>query len=138
MDRDVSVLIEVAAWSFTKRKADGTLDYISPLPTPFNYGSVPAVMGLDGDPLDALVLGPMLPRGASVHATIQSVALIVDAGLVDDKLICKRSPLNPAERVTLRIFFALYVLAKRVLYAFRGISEPTRFEGWADAPRAAP
>ena len=107
MDRDVSVLIEVAAWSFTKRKADGSLDYISPLPTPFNYGSVPTVMGLDGDPLDALVLGPRLPRGTNIETTVQTVALIVDAGLIDDKLICKDAPLSSGERLSLRVFFAL-------------------------------
>jgi len=131
------VLIEVAAWSFTKRKADGSLDYVSPVPTPFNYGSVQGVMGLDGDPLDALVLGPRLPRGTQTQATIQSVARIVDAGLIDDKLICKHGALSKGERIALRIFFGLYVFAKRILYTVRGVSEPTRFEGWADTPRTA-
>jgi len=137
VDRDVLVLIEVAAWSFTKRKADGSLDYISPLPTPFNYGSVPTIMGLDGDPLDALVLGRRLPRGARTETTVQTVARIVDAGLIDDKLICKRGPLSKMERAALRVFFALYVIAKRTLYTFRGVSGSTRFEGWSDEPRTS-
>ena len=137
VERDVLVVIEVAAWSFTKRKADGSLDYISPLPTPFNYGSVPTIMGLDGDPLDALVLGSRLPRGARTKTTVQTVARIVDAGLIDDKLICKHGPLSGVEQAALRVFFALYVMAKRTLYTLRGVSGTTRFEGWANEARTA-
>ena len=88
MDRDVSGFDRSCGPELYQGKADRSLDYISPLPT-FNYGSVPTVMGLDGDPLDALVLGPRLPRGTNIETTVQTVALIVDAGLIDDKLIGK-------------------------------------------------
>jgi len=37
---------------------------VSPLPCPFNYGSVPQFVGLEGDLLDAVVLGPRFPLGA--------------------------------------------------------------------------
>ena len=60
---EVEVVIEIPRGSFLKRGSTGHLDFISPLPCPFNYGSVPKFLGLEGDLLDALVLGPRLPLG---------------------------------------------------------------------------
>lgn len=62
----VEVIIEIPRGSFLKRGSTGELDFISPLPCPFNYGSIPAFIGLDNDLLDAVVLGPRLPLGATV------------------------------------------------------------------------
>jgi inorganic pyrophosphatase len=59
------VVIEVPRGSFLKRGSTGHVDFISPLPCPFNYGSVPIYLGLEGDLLDALVLGKR--RHAIVH-----------------------------------------------------------------------
>jgi inorganic pyrophosphatase len=42
--------------SFLKRGLTGRIDFVSPLPCPFNYGAVPSHLGLEGDLLDALVL----------------------------------------------------------------------------------
>ena len=53
---EVEVVIEVPRGSFLKRGSTGRVDFISPLPCPFNYGSVPNYVGLEGDLLDALVL----------------------------------------------------------------------------------
>ncbi len=64
---EVDVVIEVPRGSFLKRGSTGHVDFISPLPCPFNYGSVPSWLGLEGDLLDALVLGPRLPLGAKVQ-----------------------------------------------------------------------
>ena len=44
----VEVVIEVPRGSFLKRGSTGRVDFISPLPCPFNYGSVPGYIGLDG------------------------------------------------------------------------------------------
>ncbi|MGZ5027747.1 MAG: inorganic diphosphatase, partial [Methylobacter sp.] len=62
----VEVIIEIPRGSFMKRGSSGELDFISPLPCPFNYGSVPAFIGLDSDLLDAVVLGPYLPLGTKL------------------------------------------------------------------------
>ena len=59
----IEVIIEIPRGGFLKRGSTGELDFISPFPCPFNYGSIPAFIGLDGDLLDAVVLGPRLPRG---------------------------------------------------------------------------
>jgi len=55
---EVEVVIEIPRGSFLKRGSSGRIDFVSPLPCPFNYGSVPDYLGLEGDLLDALVLGP--------------------------------------------------------------------------------
>jgi len=55
---EVEVVIEIPRGSFLKRGSTGHIDFISPLPCPFNYGSVPNFLGLEGDLLDALILGP--------------------------------------------------------------------------------
>jgi inorganic pyrophosphatase len=54
---EADVEIEVPRGSFVKRGSTGQEDFISPLPCPFNDGSVPAYIGLEGDLLDELVLG---------------------------------------------------------------------------------
>ena len=63
----VEVIIEIPRGSFLKRGSTGELDFISPLPCPFNYGSIPAFIGQDADLLDAVVLGPRLPLGARLQ-----------------------------------------------------------------------
>jgi inorganic pyrophosphatase len=60
------VVIEVLQSSFLKRGSTGKVDFISPLPCPFNYGSVPGYIGLDGDLPDAVVLGPRLALGTKI------------------------------------------------------------------------
>ena len=57
------MLIEIPRGSFIKRGSTWQVDFVSPLPCPFNYGSVPQFVGLEGDLLDAVVLGPRLPLG---------------------------------------------------------------------------
>ena len=52
---EVEVVVEVPRGSFLKRGSTGHVDFISPLPCPFNYGSVPSHIGQEGDLLDALV-----------------------------------------------------------------------------------
>lgn len=54
---------------------------------PGNYGMVPGTLGGDGDPLDAVVLGPALPRGAVVQVKVIGVLKLIDRGEQDDKLI---------------------------------------------------
>jgi inorganic pyrophosphatase len=59
---------------------------------PGNYGMVPRTLlpkelGGDGDPLDVLVLGPAVLRGAVIEAKLIGVLRLLDAGEQDDKLI---------------------------------------------------
>ena len=67
--RELEVVIEVPRGSFFKRALDGRRVFILPLPRPFNYGAVPAYLGLESDLLDAVVLGPNESPKATASAS---------------------------------------------------------------------
>ena len=49
-----------------KRGSTRRIDFIFPLPCSFNYGSAPNYIGLEGNLLDAVVLGPRQPYGSRI------------------------------------------------------------------------
>lgn len=124
------VLIECPRFSFVKRRADGAVDFVSPVPCPYNYGSIPGLMSDDGDPLDVVVLGPRLPRGQRLRVPVVAVLGFVDSGKGDPKVVCSAGPLSRAERAGLELFFRVYALFKRGLHLVRGNATDTRFTGW--------
>jgi inorganic pyrophosphatase len=132
----LEVVIEIPKWSFVKRGTFGHVDFISPFPCPFNYGSVPDYVGLEGDLLDALVLGPRLPRGARVTVTALGAVGLSDRGMYDDKIVCGRDALKRSDRRRVLQFFRLYGQCKRLLNLGRGRPGLTRCEGWGSAEDA--
>src|SRR5438874_5467322 len=94
----VDVVIEIPRGSFVKRGSTGHIDFISPLPCPFNYGSVPSHVGLEGDLLDAVVLGPRLALGTRIRIAAWDAITLTDRGMHDDKLICSDRALSPSQR----------------------------------------
>lgn len=132
----VEVTIEIPRGSFLKRGSTGNLDFISPLPCPFNYGSIPAFIGLDGDLLDAVVLGPRLPFGAKVKVHTWGAITMIDHGLYDDKLICSYSPIPPWKKRLIHLFFMIYAKAKILLNLIKGNKGRNSCEGWHDAESA--
>src|ERR1700752_2113389 len=102
---EIDVVIEVPRGSFLKRGSTGHVDFISPLPCPFNYGSVPVYLGLEGDLLDALVLGPRLRLGTRVLVKVWGAVTLTDRGMQDDKLVCSDRPLTASERRNVLQFF---------------------------------
>jgi inorganic pyrophosphatase len=109
-DGAVRAVVEIPAGTLAKWevKGDGLMHWdledgrprvVRYLPYPVNYGIVPRAVlskarGGDGDPLDVLVLGPALPRGALVETHVVGVIRLVDRGEIDDKLlaVAKDSP----------------------------------------------
>ena len=133
---EVDVVIEIPRWSFLKRGSTGRVDFISPLPCPFNYGSVPDYLGLEGDLLDALVLGPRLSLGTRVRVKAWGAVTLTDRGMTDDKLICSNRPMNPAERRKVLRFFHFYAKCKGLLNAWRRRPGRNACEGWCEAAEA--
>ena len=125
--RRVRVCIEVPRLSFVKRGGTG-IEYVSPLPCPFNYGSVPDTLAPDGDALDAIVLGPRLAVGANVDVDVHAVVRFVDDGAVDDKLVCGPAP-SAADIRRLTRFFRVYAVARGWMNRARGRAGVTRFDG---------
>jgi inorganic pyrophosphatase len=133
---EVEVVVEVPRGSFLKRGSTGHIDFVSPFPCPFNYGSVPNYLGLEGDLLDALVLGPRLPLGTRIRVRAWGAVTLIDRGMADDKLVCGAHPLTPAEKAFVLRFFRFYAKCKGVLNFVRGHPGRNACEGWRTAAQA--
>ena len=106
IDKDslVQVVIEIPAGTIDKwelNKSNGKLEWeivngkprqVNYLGYPGNYGFIPQTLlskeqGGDGDPLDALILGPAAERGSVQKCKIIGVLKLTDHGENDDKII---------------------------------------------------
>ena len=125
----LEVVIEIPRFSFLKRGSDGHVDFVSPLPCPYNYGCVPTLVGLEGDLLDALVLGPRLSLGQRLELPVWYAIGLRDRGLYDDKLVCAKRRPTQREHDRLVRFFHIYAKAKRALNWYRGRRGATHCEG---------
>lgn len=130
------MLIEIPRGGFLKRGSTGRIDFVSPFPCPFNYGSVPTYLGLDGDLLDAVVLGPRLAAGTRLKTTAWDAITLTDRGMSDDKLICSAAPLDSLQRARVLRFFTFYAKCKAVLNRWRHRSGRNACEGWCGLPTA--
>jgi inorganic pyrophosphatase len=91
----VNAIIEIPDGSRTKYEIDKTtgllkLDRViySSFHYPVNYGFIPQTLGLDGDPLDILVLcSQSIQPLCLVEATVIGNMQMVDSGEEDDKII---------------------------------------------------
>jgi inorganic pyrophosphatase len=133
---EVEVLIEIPRGSFLKRGSTGHVDFVSPVPCPFNYGSVPQYVGLEGDLLDAVVLGPRLPLGARTRVRAWGAVILTDRGMTDDKLICSQLPLSPNQRRMVLHFFHFYAKCKGLLNLYRRRPGRNACDGWCTASEA--
>lgn len=139
------VIIEVPRWSFIKYeiqpRPDGgherRVDYVSPLPCPFHYGSLDAPPGPDGDPPDAVLLDPAPARPGDRRAGHPiGVVRFMDAGVPDDKLILALAPRPPTRHEILLVtaFFRLYAPLRAAMNRLRGLPGTTRLLSvtWTD------
>lgn len=109
-DKSVNVVIEIPAetnekWEVSKSISGmlkrefymGEPRFINYKPYPINYGIIPNTVlplrvGGDGDPLDAIVLGPPLNKGDVVKVKVLGILKMKDFGELDDKIVTV--PLN--------------------------------------------
>ena len=127
---DLTVVIDVPRGSFIKRDDDRNLDFVSPIPCPFNYGHVPGTLAEDGDALDAVVLGPRLPLGSTATFTKRARVDFIDGGRFDPKWVCADAPLSRFQRLQVTGFFRCYAITKSLINRIRGKQGPTRYRGW--------
>ena len=122
--------IEVCRGSRIKRDGRGRIDFISPLPSPFDYGSlVDAVRAPDGEGYDVLVLGPTRRRGERVTLPLLGIVDFVDAGVPDAKLVLGER-FAPDDGLRIDRFFWRYAQIKRLMRPHR----ESRYCGWLMAP----
>jgi inorganic pyrophosphatase len=112
------------------------VEFISPLPCPFHYGSVEGVLGSDGDAQDALVLGPGGGWGSVHERPVRATVRFIDEGLPDDKWVCSDAPLTWADELGLIAFFRLYGAVKRLNDRLRGKQGETGYRGFERRPPA--
>lgn len=132
----VDVVIEIPRGSFLKRGSSGHIDFVSPLPCPYNYGSIHQYIGGEGDYLDAVVLGPRLPIGTRVRVNAYGAVGLSERFMYDDKLICALRPISSQERRNVIRFFRVYAFCKGVLNVFRRRAGRSWCHGWGDAADA--
>lgn len=83
---------------------------------PVNYGFVPQTISYDGDPFDALVLGPSLPGGEMVTGVIVGLMWMEDEKGLDSKVVLSptgddgrpRYQLDDTERHRIEEYFRHY------------------------------
>jgi inorganic pyrophosphatase len=91
---------------------------------------------LEGDLLDAVLLGPRVPRGTRARVNAWGAVTLVDRGMADDKLICSRRPLSEKERANVLRFFRFYARCKGLLNVLRGRPGRNACDGWREAADA--
>lgn len=103
-DGTVNAYIEIARgdrrkWEFDMRANARKIDRMIPAAIggyPVNYGYVPQTISSDGDPFDALVLGPPITGGRLVRGIIVGLMLMEDEKGPDSKVVL--SLVNPDGR----------------------------------------
>jgi inorganic pyrophosphatase len=94
-DGTVNSYVEIARddrrkWEFDIGANVRRVDRVMPASVggyPVNYGFVPQTVSYDGDPFDALVLGPPLPGGRVIRGLIVGLMLMEDEKGIDSKVV---------------------------------------------------
>lgn len=94
-DGTVNAYIEIARgdrskWEFDMRANARAIDRVIPADVggyPVNYGFVPQTVSYDGDPFDALVLGPPLRGGRMVRGIAVGLMFMEDEKGIDSKVV---------------------------------------------------
>jgi len=123
-DGTVNAYIEIARgdrrkWEFDMGTNRRKIDRMIPVEIggyPVNYGFVPQTVSYDGDPFDALVLGPALPDGRFVRGIAVGVMYMEDEKGLDSKVVLSRvdaagrpmHQLTPAIQNEIGGYFARY------------------------------
>lgn len=139
-DGTVNAYIEIfrgdrRKWEFDIRHNRRAIDRVMPRALggyPVNYGFVPQTISYDGDPFDALVLGPPARGGTIVRGVIVGIMHMEDEKGLDSKVVLSperlgkpRYPLTDGDRKRIGAFFDIYK-----------DHEPDKFSrvlGWGDA-----
>ena len=103
-DGTVNVYVEISRgdrrkWELDMRTHARAIDRVMPESVggyPVNYGFVPQTVSYDGDPFDALVLGPPIDGGKTVRGVVVGVMYMEDEKGLDSKVVL--SMRAPAER----------------------------------------
>lgn len=120
-------------WSFIKRDDDGDVDYISPLPCPFNYGSILGTVSEEGDRMDAIVMGGKIRKDHNIKLNPLAEVVFYDAGNYDPKMVFSlNNKLSFLDKLGIRLFFMFFSIAKTLLNKVRRKQGRTMFSELRD------
>lgn len=157
IDGSINVLVEIPSGTNGKwevNKETGNLDWefkkgaprvVQYLPYPSNYGMIPQTLspeeiGGDGDPLDVLLLGEAVPRGAYVKGKLIGVMYMKDHGETDDKLlaVAEGSPFENVNSVSelAEQFPGTLTILQTWFVNYKGIDEDMKVTGFANKTEA--
>lgn len=156
-DGSINILVEIPSGTNGKwevNKETGNLDWefkkgvprvVQYLPYPANYGMIPQTLspeeiGGDGDPLDVLLLGEAVPRGAYVKGKLIGVMYMKDHGETDDKLlaVAEGSPFENINTVSelKEQFPGTLEILQTWFVNYKGIEEDMKVSGFAGKKEA--
>lgn len=158
-ESDINVIVEIptgslAKWELSKEDPhqviweikNGEPRIVEYLGYPGNYGSIPQTalpkeLGGDGDPLDVLVLGQAMPRGAVVSARLIGVMKMHDDGEQDDKLVAVLTEDSPFSGVDSLAqleaeFDGVTEIVGRWFTGYKGHDGGMELLGWGDEGEA--
>ena len=140
-DGTVNAYIEIARgdrtkWEFDMRANRRAVDRMIPESIggyPVNYGFVPQTVSYDGDPFDALVLGPALPDGRFVRGIAVGVMFMEDEKGLDSKVVLSRidEAGRPIHQLTAAVRDEIAGYFRR--YKSEGIGTFSKVPGWGSA-----
>lgn len=123
-DGTINAYVEIPAgerrkWELDMRRNARAVNRIIPADVggyPVNYGFVPQTVWYDGDPFDALVIGPPLPGGEFVRGVVVALMHMEDEKGPDSKVVLSPRPrdgrapveLTSADRQRMEDFFRRY------------------------------
>jgi inorganic pyrophosphatase len=135
--------------AMVKRGSDGAIDYVSPLPCPFDYGEIPGSRGEDGDPVDVVVWGALPAPTLSAtgdpryRLPLQGAVDFVDEGAIDTKVVVGDTAPGTLGRAAILAFFGLLAAAKATRARLRprrdaaGAPPRCAVRGWLDRDAAS-
>lgn len=157
IDGSINVLVEIPSgtngkWEVNKETENldwefkkGAPRVVQYLPYPSNYGMIPQTLspeeiGGDGDPLDVLLLGEAVPRGAYVKGKLIGVMYTKDHGETDDKLlaVAEGSPFENVNSVSelAEQFPGTLTILQTWFVNYKGIGEDMKVTGFANKTEA--
>ena len=112
------IVIETPKYSFFKYHKEGSVfikDFLSPIPTIFNYGFIEGSLAADGMEKDVVVIGSRIAQGSVLEISrTHGVIKFIDDSLEDNKeIVCSGGLYS---KPLFYFYFHLYAIFKTMYY----------------------
>jgi inorganic pyrophosphatase len=144
-DGTINVYVEIARgdrrkWELDMRANARAIDRVIPANVggyPVNYGFVPRTVSYDGDPFDALVLGPPIQGGQTVRGIIVGLMYMEDEKGLDSKAVVSRPGPDGRPLHTLKTSDQVRIASYFRRYKKHDVGAYSRVPGWGTEAEAS-